>query len=558
MDMPIPDRDREHTLVRATFDSAPDGLVIIDRDGHPLLWNARFAAMWRFPQAMLERADGDAMRQHVRERIKEPAAYDRANRRIFGSTATQLVDEIERLDGRVFERHVSPLLEAGFDGCVVVRWRDISARRRAEVTLARTRERLAAVFENAVEAILLADDQARYIEANPAACRLLGRPRDELLRLTVGDVFGGDLQAFQAQWSEFLRVGRSSGLVPLRRPGGAAAWGRFNAVARIQPGVHLSVVIDVTDEEQARQRLAETAAQMETAMAAGDVVFWSVDLGADRVGAADASWLQRTLGYSAEEIGTTIASFDALVHPDDFERREAAWQALVEGRSDSFEAEFRLRHRDGRWLWMLARGRATERDASGRARRVVGTRIDITRRRQAEAQLEEQAYTDGLTGALTRRRFLDLATAEMARAQRHREPLALLMLDLDHFKQVNDRFGHAGGDAVLCAFVTGARQLVRSSDLLGRLGGEEFAVLLPHTDTAGAMAMAERLRQQWRSQQVPLGGGSAGFTVSIGVAVWPDVGGAAPTPDALISAADGALYRAKHEGRDTVRLAAQD
>lgn len=557
MDMPVPGHDREHALVRATFDSAPDGLVIIDRGGHPLLWNARFAALWQFPQELLDGADGDAMRQHVRERIRDPAAYDRANDRIFGSTGSQLVDEVERLDGRVFERHVSPLREAGFDGCLVVRWRDVSARRQAEVTLARTRERLAAVFENAVEAILLADDQARYIDANPAACRLLGQTRDHLLRLTVADVFGGDAQAFKAQWSEFLRSGRASGLVPLRRPDGAGAWGRFNAVAHIQPGVHLSVLIDVTDEELARQRLAETAAQMETAMAAGDVVFWAVDLAADRVAAADSTWLQRTLGYAADEIGPTIAHFDALVHPDDFERREAAWQALIDGHSDSFEAEFRLRHRDGHWLWMLARGRATERDATGRARRVVGTRIDITRRKQAEAQPEEQAFTDGLTGALTRRRFLELATTEMARAQRHREPLALLMLDLDHFKQVNDRFGHAGGDEVLRAFVAGARQVVRASDLLGRLGGEEFAVLLPHTDTAGAMAMAERLRLQWRAAPVTLAGESASFTVSIGVAVWDATDGAPPSLDDLMRTADGALYRAKREGRDAVRLAAQ-
>lgn len=555
MDRPSQALDRQHALVRATFDSAPDGLVIVDATGQPLLWNARFEALWQFPPEVLVAADGEAMRHHVRERVRDPAAYDQANQRIAGSTASQPIDEVERLDGRVFERHVSPLGEAGFEGCVVVRWRDISARRQAEQALARTQARLAAVFENAVEAIVLADDQATCIDVNPAACRLLGRTRDEALGCPLAEALGSDPQRFQARWSGLLDTGSASGRMPLRRRDGRAAIARFNAVARIQPGVHLWVLVDITDEEQARQKLLETAAQMETAMAAGDVVFWAIDLESDRVTAADGNWLRRALGFEAGEVGPTMADFDALVHPDDFDRREAAWQAMVEGRSDAFEAEFRLRHRDGHWVWMLARGRAVERDASGRARRVVGTRVDITRRKMAEAALEEQAFTDGLTGALTRRRFLDLSATELARAHRHGEPLALLMIDLDRFKQVNDRFGHAGGDAVLRTFVAGARQVVRASDLLGRVGGEEFAVLLPHTDAAGALSMAERLRQQSAGQPVDLPGESARYTVSIGVATWAPHDPRPPTLDALMQAADAALYRAKHEGRDAVRLA---
>jgi diguanylate cyclase (GGDEF)-like protein len=226
----------------------------------------------------------------------------------------------------------------------------------------------------------------------------------------------------------------------------------------------------------------------------------------------------------------------------------------VAGRSPTFECEFRVRHHDGHWLWLLARGRAVERDDQGRAVRVAGVRIDISRLKQAELALEQLAYIDSLTGALTRRRFLDLAQVEWARAQRHGQPVALLMIDLDHFKTVNDRWGHAGGDTVLRAFAATAGEVLRGSDLLGRVGGEEFAVLLPQTDRDGAMVLARRLQQLVHANPVLLAQGMAAYTVSIGVAA-AEPGAPGGRVEALMQAADTALYRAKGQGRNLVLLA---
>ena len=197
-----------------------------------------------------------------------------------------------------------------------------------------------------------------------------------------------------------------------------------------------------------------------------------------------------------------------------------------------------------------------ERAPDGEPLRVAGLRMNITRRKETEARLEGLAHTDALTGVLNRRRFTDLAADELSRAQRHGTPVALLMMDLDHFKQVNDRLGHAGGDAVLRSFAATAEGVMRQGDVFGRVGGEEFAALLPQTTQEGAVVLAQRLRQRIAAQPAQVGGLALPFTVSIGVAAWhgPDDGEA--SFDRLMMAADRALYAAKAQGRDRVVAAA--
>jgi diguanylate cyclase (GGDEF)-like protein len=171
----------------------------------------------------------------------------------------------------------------------------------------------------------------------------------------------------------------------------------------------------------------------------------------------------------------------------------------------------------------------------------------ILQRERAEAEIRHLAMFDGLTEFLNRRAFLKLGEREIARARRAHAPVAALMMDLDHFKRVNDVHGHAAGDAVLAGFADVVRRCVRAEDLTGRYGGEEFCALLPGLDPGAALAAAERIRAAVAAQ--PLGGLPAPVTVSIGVAI--DVDGEAPL-DALLARADEALYQAKHAGRNRV------
>jgi diguanylate cyclase (GGDEF)-like protein len=174
---------------------------------------------------------------------------------------------------------------------------------------------------------------------------------------------------------------------------------------------------------------------------------------------------------------------------------------------------------------------------------------EIAERRLLEAQLRRMATTDSLTGTLNRAQFLELGEREVERARRLGQGLAVLMLDIDHFKAINDRFGHHAGDEALKHFVAQLRTGVRKIDLLGRLGGEEFAVVVPGASGVAARQVAERLRARVAAAPLALGEQMIGITVSIGVATARD---ADRTLDPVLARADAALYGAKRGGRNRV------
>lgn len=182
--------------------------------------------------------------------------------------------------------------------------------------------------------------------------------------------------------------------------------------------------------------------------------------------------------------------------------------------------------------------------------RVVVSHEDVTRLKAAELASLTLANIDTLTGALSRRNFMGLAEQELARAMRYKFPLMVLMLDLDHFKLINDKYGHAAGDVVLQKFVQTVKAVLRESDLIGRIGGEEFAVLLPSTTLEGGRVLAQRIIDSVRASPVALNGKQVSYTVSIGAGCLSCETSFA----ALLSMADAALYRAKNGGRDRLEV----
>ena len=183
----------------------------------------------------------------------------------------------------------------------------------------------------------------------------------------------------------------------------------------------------------------------------------------------------------------------------------------------------------------------------------VGSRIDITERKKLEVDLREQASTDALTGLPNRRHFLRRLEEELERVRRRTTREAcVLMLDLDHFKRVNDQYGHAAGDSLLRHFANLLRHELRAADTAGRMGGEEFAVILPGSSLPAAQAFAQRICERLVERPLSVGRQPVQATVSIGIAaiVADDL-----SADAVLSRADGALYLAKERGRNRVELA---
>ena len=214
--------------------------------------------------------------------------------------------------------------------------------------------------------------------------------------------------------------------------------------------------------------------------------------------------------------------------------------------------EFQIRHRSGNLIDVEIKAFGLPATDDGTCR--YGAFIsDICARKGLERELTRQATTDPLTGLLNRRSFFDQAADEMGRARRYGRPLAVLMCDIDRFKSVNDRHGHGVGDEVLMAVSNRCQATLRQSDRLARLGGEEFAILLPESDMAGARQTGERLRRLIAERACQTSIGPLTVTVSVGCATLECDDEAI---DAVLARADAALYRAKSQGRNRVATAA--
>jgi diguanylate cyclase (GGDEF)-like protein len=257
-----------------------------------------------------------------------------------------------------------------------------------------------------------------------------------------------------------------------------------------------------------------------------------------------------------------------MVHPDDSERLHRHFDALVRG-APVTAISCRMLHKSGKHLWLEMLWRAVF-NRDGKVVRLQASSRDVTERREYERQLEEArrklqvqqehlieanmrlealATIDGLTGLKNRRTFEERLAQELTRSKRSHGPLALLLLDIDHFKSFNDTFGHPRGDEVLRMVARLLSRSIRDTDFAARYGGEEFAIILPDTDREGAMQMGERLREAieqalWTERPI---------TISVGAAT---TSAETISTDLLIDDADRALYRSKQKGRNLVTMAA--
>lgn len=211
-------------------------------------------------------------------------------------------------------------------------------------------------------------------------------------------------------------------------------------------------------------------------------------------------------------------------------------------------AEIEQPRKNGSTVWTEVTARAVY-DAGGQLLEWVCVSRDITERRQFKEFLQKQATTDELTGISNRRHFLQLAHGELSRAFRLNHPLAIAIMDIDHFKYINDTYGHATGDQVLAAFAKICQRNIRAIDLFARFGGDEFVLLFPETDGEQAHDIVERIRLVLAAQPVDLGGSLVPITISAGVV---SISHNLEVLDTLLQRADQALYEAKETGRDRV------
>jgi len=261
------------------------------------------------------------------------------------------------------------------------------------------------------------------------------------------------------------------------------------------------------------------------------------------------------LGYDIEELPEKVGFdfFTDKLHPDDYERVMNNMRSHLANKSDVYEVEYRILAKDGNYVWYYDRGKVTKRDVDGKPVLLAGIVFDISKSKKMESQLmeanarlEKMVVTDPLTGAFNMRFMTDKLEAEMKRYKRTGSCFSLVMMDIDHFKHVNDNFGHKAGDEVLKGLSKLIMERIRSTDIFCRWGGEEFILLLPDTEKADAVLFAENIRKEIAGTQM----GEAGHvTASLGVTDCL----AGETIDDIVKMVDNAMYKAKSEGRNCVR-----
>jgi diguanylate cyclase (GGDEF)-like protein len=224
-------------------------------------------------------------------------------------------------------------------------------------------------------------------------------------------------------------------------------------------------------------------------------------------------------------------------------------EQLMSGLVNQSPLEKRYIRKDGTIAWVHLSVSMLS-DADDQPLCLIGAAHDITKLKNLQQELEIQAHIDYLTGIPNRRYFMEIAEHELARAQRYNLAFAVIMLDIDHFKHINDQFGHNAGDQVLQFLAKLMQKSLREVDSIGRIGGEEFAIILPQTDKERALELAERLHTTIAQTKIPLNDKTTvRITISMGVTVLNDQ---AITFETLLNQADKGLYQAKSAGRDRI------
>ncbi|RIY42577.1 sensor domain-containing diguanylate cyclase [Neopusillimonas maritima] len=263
-----------------------------------------------------------------------------------------------------------------------------------------------------------------------------------------------------------------------------------------------------------------------------------------------AQW-KALLGYGSDELSVSIDEWKSRLHPDEYARVTQALDDYLNGLNLHHKVEHRLKCKDESWKWFMTRGIIVEHDESGNPSRMIGTITDISHMKASEEIIWRQANFDALTGLPNRRMFFDRLEHEIRRTERYGNGFALVFIDLDEFKEINDSYGHQAGDQALIIVTDRLKSAVRASDTVARLGGDEFTLILGDITQESDVVTVLRKVLSVLLQPIELKSATVKISASMGIAFCPED---ADTSDDLLNKADRAMYNAKEAGKNEWRF----
>jgi len=537
-----------NSLSAATMDATADGILVVDLGGRIVSFNRRFADLWRIPQVLIEAGDEAKLLDFVRVKLVDPDAYLNKVKALYGMPDAESFDHVELKDGRALERVSKPQRLGERIVGRVWSFRDITERVHAQEEL----YKLSLAVIHGPASVMITDRQGIVEYVNPKFTEMTGYRLDEVLGRSPG--FLNSEQTPQATHDDLwqtIEAGRVwHGEFRNRKKTGELYW----EAAAISPATNRSGTIthfvavkeDITARKQGEEDLRRSEERFRSIFELAAAGMNTMD-SAGRFLQANTAFC-RFIGYSEEELREL--TIEEITHPEDRQETCAALQEGADGLRRDFQGEKRYLHKDGSTVWGHVSRTWVFADA-GTPTYSIGLVQDITERKRAEERLDYLTHHDALTRLPNRQLLSDRTHHAMARAERTGMQLALLHLDLDRFKNINDSLGLECGDRVLEETARRLDALVREADTVARLGGDEFAILLEEVRDVQKPAIVAKKVLAELAAPLQVSEEPLYLTASLGISLFPNDG---VTPEELLKGAEKAMYQAKEEGRNTYRF----
>ncbi len=528
---------------RSLIQNASDLITILEEDGTIRYESPTIERILGYhPEERIGKNAFDYLHPDDEERVKDSFVEALDN---SGKVRPPVEFRLRHKDGswRHMETTRTNLLQDPAVKGVVANSRDITERKRAEEKIRESEERYRSVMEQSADAIWLYDpDTKQVLESNPAFQEMLGYTAEELHRMTNYDFVAHSREDVDSAVQRVLHKRRGffgerkyrckdGTLLDVEVSGAVIPYQGKEAVC--------GVARDLTERRRAEEALRESEERFRSAFEDSPIGVALVGLDGCRFKVNLA--LCEMLGYSEEEL---LCTYLEHVHPDDREISSEHLRRLLEEGTGNYALERRYLHADGHEVWNLT-SVSLIRDSRGEPSHLVCLHQDITERKELEEQLRHQAFYDSLTDLPNRLLFLDRLGHALARASREDRPMAVLLIDLDDFKVINDSLGHDAGNAVLVEVAGRLQASVRSGDTVGRIFGDEFAVLLEApAGEEEACRVTERI-QEGLQAPFEVDGQEVFVRASIGIALSETD---EDQPKEVLRHADLAMYEAKNAG----------
>lgn len=552
----------QHSLINAIYEASPSGILVVDAKGVILFHNPQFFKVWQLPvpeeKYAIGHADSSVLSMAI-EQVKEPQKFISRVKELYANPDLKDDCEIDLKDGRTLERHSTAL--RGQQGQYLGRvwfFRDITNRKQAETILRESEHRFRQMFElNDAVMLLIDPESGAIVDANIAASRFYGYSIAHMRTLKINDINTLSPDNIAEECARSLRQERNYFVFPHKLASGEVRTVEVHSspIRVSEKTLLFSIIHDITRQHEAEQelRIAAIAFESQEGMFVTDANMIIL-----RVNRA----FTDITGYTADQaIGKTPQLLQSGRHDESF--YNAMWESIAA--HGTWQGEIWNRRKSGEifpeWLTITA-----VKDENEAVTHYVAALMDISLRKASEEAVSRMAFYDALTMLPNRRMLVDRLSQAMAASKRNRKLGAVLFLDLDNFKPLNDTHGHIVGDILLVEVARRLAQCVRETDTVSRFGGDEFVVLLHdlsatrEASETQAMLVAEKIRASLAAPYVltiPATDATPAImvehhcTVSIGLVLFR---GHRVDMDEILAQADMAMYQAKHDGRNLIRF----